>query len=94
MLWNLNNKAPSNIASPLLVDGRVFVVKKGGISSCFDAKDGKEIWYQKRIRNFGNYYASPIAGACAGWQTGCGHRLRWLASRRSSRGSSIPALAS
>ena len=62
MLWNLNNKAPSNIASPLLVDGRLFVVKKGGISSCFDAKDGKEIWYQKRIRNFGNYYASPIAG--------------------------------
>lgn len=62
LLWDLNNKAPSNIASPLVVGGRLFVVKKGGISACFDASTGKTIWPRKRIRNLGNYYASPIAG--------------------------------
>ena len=62
LLWNLDHKAPSNIASPLVVNGRVFVVKKGGISACFDSKSGETVWMKKRIRNLGNYYASPIAG--------------------------------
>ena len=62
MLWNLNSRAPSNIASPLVVGGRLFLVKKGGISACFDAGSGKTIWPRKRIRNLGNYFASPIAG--------------------------------
>ena len=39
-----------------------FLVKKGGISAAFDLKDGATIWPRKRIRNLGNYYASPIAG--------------------------------
>ena len=62
MVWNLDSKAPSNIASPLVVDGRLFIVKKGGISASFDADTGETIWNRKRIRNLGNYYASPIAG--------------------------------
>lgn len=62
LLWNLDIKAPSNIVSPLVVDGRLLVVKRGGISACFDIKDGKTVWNRKRIRNLGNYYASPIAG--------------------------------
>jgi len=61
MVWNLDSKAPSNIASPLVYDGRLFVVKKGGISAAFDIDDGSTIWKKKRIRNFGNYLASPIA---------------------------------
>ena len=60
--WNLDNKSPSNIASPLAYDGRLFLVKKGGISAAFNLKDGSEVWSRKRIRNLGNYYASPIAG--------------------------------
>lgn len=62
VLWNLDNTSPSNIASPLVSDGRVFVVKKGGISASFNAETGKTVWQKKRIRNFGNYYASPVAG--------------------------------
>jgi outer membrane protein assembly factor BamB len=62
VVWNIDSKSPSNIASPLVDDGRVFVVKKGGISASFDAKTGEEVYSKKRIRNFGNYYASPIAG--------------------------------
>ncbi len=61
MAWNLENKAPSNISSPLAYDGRLLLVKKGGISAAFDLEDGSTIWPKKRLRNFGNYYASPIA---------------------------------
>ena len=62
VVWNIENTSPSNIASPLVAGGRLFVVKKGGISAAFDAKTGDEVWSKKRIRNFGNYYASPVAG--------------------------------
>ena len=62
LVWNLDNKSPSNIASPLVVGDQLFVVKKGGISASFSAADGKKLWSKKRIRNLGNYYASPIAG--------------------------------
>ena len=40
----------------------MFVVKGGGISSCFDTSDGKPLWYQRRIQNIGEYFASPVAG--------------------------------
>ena len=60
--WHIDNKAPSNISSPLVSDGRVFLVKKGGISASFAAATGDTVWEKKRLRNFGNYYASPIAG--------------------------------
>ena len=59
---NIDNTSPSNIASPLVAGGRVFVVKKGGLSASFDATNGREVWSKKRINNLGNYYASPIAG--------------------------------
>ena len=61
LLYNLEEKTPSNIASPLAFDGRLFMVKKGGISAAFNLKDGSKVWTKKRIGNFGNYYASPIA---------------------------------
>ena len=63
MKWNLqNNRAPSNIASPLVVDNRLFLVKRGGLSACLNAENGEALWMQKRIRNLGYYYASPVAG--------------------------------
>lgn len=59
--WNLDHKTPSNLASPLAYDGRLFMVKKGGLSAAFDLKTGDTVWMKKRIKNYGNYYASPIA---------------------------------
>ncbi len=44
LVWNIDNKSPSNLASPLVFSDRVHVVKSGGISSCFDAKSGEEVW--------------------------------------------------
>ena len=63
LVWNIDNKSPSNLASPLVFNDRLHVVKSGGISSCFSATDGSEIWGRTRLRNFGDYYASPVAAA-------------------------------
>jgi outer membrane protein assembly factor BamB len=62
VLWKHDSKAPDHIVSPLVVDGRMFVVKNGGISSCFSTADGSPIWYQRRIQNIGDYFASPVYG--------------------------------
>ena len=62
VLWNIKNKSPSNLCSPVVVDDQLFVVKKGGISSSFDPSDGAVQWELARIRNIGDYYASPVAG--------------------------------
>ena len=62
VLFNLDNTSPSNIASPLVLADQLFVVKKGGISASFDPLNGETQWVKKRVNNFGNYYASPVAG--------------------------------
>jgi outer membrane protein assembly factor BamB len=61
LLWNIKNTSPSNLSSPLVSGNRLFVVKSGGLSSCFDITQGKTLWEKQRIRNFGDYYASPVA---------------------------------
>jgi outer membrane protein assembly factor BamB len=62
VLWNLHNRSPSNLSSPLVVGEQLFVVKKGGLSSSFDATNGQTHWELKRIQNIGDYYGSPVAG--------------------------------
>lgn len=62
LLWKHRNRAPDHIVSPLVVNGRMFVVKGGGISSCFRVDTGEAIWSQKRIDNTGDYFASPVCG--------------------------------
>jgi outer membrane protein assembly factor BamB len=47
--------------SPLYYDGRVYMVKNGGIVTCLDARTG-ELRYQSRIDSRGPCYASPVAG--------------------------------
>lgn len=61
LVWLLENRSPSNLSSPLVVGKKLFVVKTGGLSSCFDTEQGKTHWQLGRIRNLGDYYASPIA---------------------------------
>lgn len=62
VVWNLDNKSPSNLSSPLVYNNRLHVVKSGGVSSCFDATTGETVWDRTRLKNFGEYYASPVAG--------------------------------
>jgi outer membrane protein assembly factor BamB len=62
MVWQLNSRAPSNLASPLVVGGLLYTIKRGGLASCFDAATGAPRYETKRIQNLGEYYASPVAG--------------------------------
>lgn len=61
VLWNLDHKTPSNLSSPLLYNNRLHLVKSGGLSSCYDARDGSTLWQRSRIGNLGDHFASPIA---------------------------------
>ncbi len=62
LVWNVKNKSPSNLSSPIVVGNELFVVKEGGLSSNFDIAAGKAHWELQRLRNFGRYFASPVAG--------------------------------
>ncbi len=62
VLWNLHNRAPSNLSSPLVFGNELYVVKRGGLSSCFDRVSGKTHWEVQRLRNLGEYFASPVGG--------------------------------
>jgi len=86
--WNLNTKASSNMASPVVVGDQLFVVKKGGLCSSFDIETGKAHWEIKRMQNLGEYFASPVAADGKIYVTGengfvvvleQGHKLNILA---------------
>lgn len=60
VMWRQTRGLPY-VPSPLLYRGRLFLVKKGGIASCFDARTGEPFYHQERVGALGGYYASPIA---------------------------------
>lgn len=62
VLWRHKTRATDHIVSPLILDGRMHLIKSGGISSCYDVKDGKKIWFRKRIKNSHRHLASPVYG--------------------------------
>ena len=49
------------VPSPLYYRGHVYLVKDGGMVSCYDAKTGAVAYQQERLNALGNYYASPVA---------------------------------
>jgi outer membrane protein assembly factor BamB len=52
------------VSSPLYYQGRVYLVKDGGMISCFEAANGKVIYQQERLKDAaGTYYASPVAAS-------------------------------
>lgn len=56
VLWR-QKSGVSKTASPLLVDGLIYMISDDGIINCLDAADGRRVW-QKRIG--GAFAASPI----------------------------------
>ena len=54
--WQDPKRIPAK-PSPLLLDGRLFVISDGGITTCFRAADGTILW---NGRIDGNYSASPV----------------------------------
>jgi outer membrane protein assembly factor BamB len=58
--WRFERGLPY-VPSPLYYEGRVYLVKDGGMMSSFDAKTGKAHYVQERLNATGSYYASPVA---------------------------------
>ncbi len=59
ILWQETRNVPE-VPSPLYYDGRVYMIKNGGIVSCMDANNGK-LLFRERLGAAGPYYSSPIA---------------------------------
>jgi outer membrane protein assembly factor BamB len=53
--WKATRQVP-NRPSPILVDGRIYMIHDNGVATCLNAKTGAQIW-QERIS--GKYSASP-----------------------------------
>lgn len=49
------------VPSPLWYRDRLYVVRNGGIVSCFNATNGVASYQEERLGAIGDYYASPIA---------------------------------
>lgn len=49
------------VPSALFYRGDVFIIKDGGIASCYDAATGTSKYEQKRVGVEGSFYASPVA---------------------------------
>jgi outer membrane protein assembly factor BamB len=62
VLWKHKTKAADHLVSPLVVDGRLLLVKGQGLCSGFETAQGKTLWSLQRIGNASNHLASPVAG--------------------------------
>ncbi len=58
--WKQTRGLPQ-VPSPLYYRGHVYLVKDGGMVSCFDAKTGTTAYLQERLPAQGSYSASPVA---------------------------------
>jgi outer membrane protein assembly factor BamB len=54
--WKVKKAVPTR-ASPILVDGLIYMVNDSGVVNCLDAKTGKDLWH---ARIDGTYSAAPI----------------------------------
>ena len=62
LLWKHKTKNTDHIVSPFVSDGRMFLIKEGGISTVFNTQKGDSVRGPKRIGSGGTYFASPIYG--------------------------------
>jgi len=58
-LWGNSEHVP-HISSPLYYNNNVYMIKSGGIISCFNAISG-ELLFRERLGASGAYFSSPIA---------------------------------
>jgi outer membrane protein assembly factor BamB len=56
-----NDKGAPGVASPLLHDGLLYLVKDGGMLTVYEASSGELLVDRERLGADGDYYSSPIA---------------------------------
>jgi outer membrane protein assembly factor BamB len=61
VIWRENTSIPE-VPSPLLYNGRLFLIRNGGVVTCLEAGTGRII-YRARVGAPGAYFASPVAAA-------------------------------
>ncbi len=60
VVWKQTRGLPY-VPSPLYYQGLVYLVKDGGMVSCYNAKTGQPHYEQERLGAVASYYASPVA---------------------------------
>jgi outer membrane protein assembly factor BamB len=55
-----NQRGNSYTASPVLHDGKLYVITDSGMLSCFDALTGKPYYHQQRLPKPYSFKASPV----------------------------------
>lgn len=60
VVWKYQRGVPY-VATPVVHDGAVWMVKDGGIVTKLDARSGR-VLHEERLPGIGNYYASPVIG--------------------------------
>jgi outer membrane protein assembly factor BamB len=60
VVWKYRRGVPY-VSTPLLDQGRLWMVKDGGIVTKLNAADGRML-QEERLPGLGNYFASPVAG--------------------------------
>jgi outer membrane protein assembly factor BamB len=61
LIWKHKTKYTDHIVSPFISDGRMLLLKEGGISTVFETERGEELRGAKRVGS-GEYFASPVYG--------------------------------
>lgn len=62
LVWKHKTKNTDHIVSPFVSDGRMFLVKEGGIATVFGLKSGEPLRPARRVGQGGGYFASPVYG--------------------------------
>jgi outer membrane protein assembly factor BamB len=62
VLWRHPTKHTDHVVSPFVSDGRMFLLKEGGITTVFETETGKPLRTAKRLGSNGSFFASPVSG--------------------------------
>jgi len=62
VLWKHPTKHTDHVVSPFLSQGRMLLVKSGGITTVFETSAGTSLGGPRRAGDATNYFASPVAG--------------------------------
>ena len=62
VLWKHKTRYTDHIVSPFVSDGRMLLIKEGGISTVFETKGGTPLRGATRVGAGGTYFASPVLG--------------------------------
>lgn len=62
VLWKHPTKHTDHVVSPFVSDGRMFLLKEGGITTVFETQKGEPLRTAKRLGSNGSFFASPVSG--------------------------------